>query len=370
MIRVLYISDSLKQRFGVTSVIMNYISHFDYKKIQVDLLVLRDSEDVVVDKAKSLGANVYFMPNFTGLNIFEYRMFFKNFFQKNRFDIVHSHFNQIDGIVFPIARKNGVKKCISHSHNTKLSDNKLKAIRNRLMCWNIYSNADICAACSVAAGNALFGRRFENSAKKIIIHNAIECDKFSFSNSKREKIRNEFGINQNTILLGNIGSFKPQKNQLFLLDVFYELKKYNATCYKLLLVGDGEKREELEKKVNELKLQGDVIFTGVRKDVASILSAIDLFVLPSLYEGLPVIGIEAQASGVDCIFSDTITKETDLIGINYLSLDLGAEGWAKNIFESVCKRNANSQNILKEQGYDIRNESEKLIQQYNNFLGK
>lgn len=368
MIRVLYISDSLKQRFGVTSVIMNYLSHFDYSKIQVDLLVLKDSEEIVIDRAKALGANVYFMPNFAGLNILEYRKFFKVFFENNEFDIVHSHFNQIDGIVFPIARKHGVKKCISHSHNTKLSEDKLKAYRNRLMCWNIYSNADICAACSVVAGNALFGKKFEDSSKSLIINNAIECNKFEYSSEKRSLIRRELGVGDNTVLIGNIGSFKLQKNQTFLLDIFKQLKEYKNDAYKLLLVGDGEKRAELEKKVSELQLGEDVIFTGVRKDVAYILSAIDLFVLPSLYEGLPVIGIEAQASGVNCIFADTITKETDLIGVKYLSLGSGAVSWARAIKETTCERNKDSQEILKIKGYDIGIESEKLTEKYYDFI--
>lgn len=361
MVKVLYITDSLKQRFGVTSVIMNYISHFDYKKIKVDLLAFEDSEKAVVSKAENIGAEVFYMPRLKLNNIFEFKSFFESFLKRNHYDIIHSHFNQIDSIVFPIARKNGVNMCISHSHNTKLSDSHIKAIRNRIMCWNIYNEADICAACSIAAGNALFGKRFETSKKQWIIHNAIESEKFAYNENIRNKVRASLGY-KDEIVIGNVGSMKLQKNQSFLLKVFAELKRKNRRNYKLLLVGDGELKKDLIELSNQLNIQKDIIFTGSRKDVNELLQAMDIFLLPSLYEGLPVIGIEAQTAGLPCIFSDTITREVKICNVRFIATD-DEKKWASEIESTSLERNNNIQ-AIKNANYDIELEAHKLMKKY------
>lgn len=362
MVKVLYITDSLRQRFGVTSVIMNYISHFDYTKIKVDLLAFEDSELSVVSQAENLGANVFYMPRLKLTNICEFKDFLEKFFEKYHYDIIHSHFNQIDCFVFPIAKKNGVIKCISHSHNTKLSDNRIKALRNRIMCWNIYKNADICAACSVAAGNSLFGRKFEKSQKRLIIHNAIESDKFAFDENIRKKVRDELGY-KDEIVIGNVGSMKLQKNQAFLLKIFAELKKIERRRnYKLLIVGDGELKESLIDYSEQLNIRQDIIFTGSRKDVNELLQAMDIFLLPSLYEGLPVIGIEAQTAGLPCIFSNNITREVAICNVKFIKID-DEKKWVREIEKTKLERN-NCAKSIKNANYDIELEAQKLMNKY------
>ena len=363
MIKVLYISDTLKQRFGVTAVITNYIEHFEKDNIQVDVLVYDDSEKEVIDKLKSYGSEVYFMPKLSLKNINGYKKYIKDFFSNHKYDIIHSHFNQIDGLVFPIARKQKNCICISHSHNTKLSDYFFKAIRNRLMCLNIAKNADIWASCSEKAGIALFGKKFKDSPKSLIIHNGVDCDKFKYNEEYREEIRNEFNISEDRILIGNIGSFKPQKNQTFLVDIFNQLCK-KSDKYNLIFVGDGPTQEEIKNKVKELNLQDRVIFTGTRKDIPKILSAIDIFVLPSLYEGLPVIGIEAQAAGLECVFSDTITKEVDLGNVCFIKLDATLDEWCNAISNCSFKHNENYSYLITEKGYNIDLESKRLLKRY------
>ena len=369
MIKVLYISDTLKQRFGVTSVIMNYINYFDMKEIKVDLLVYDDSEPDVIEKLKCKGCNVYFMPKLSIKSVGSFKKIINNFFENNKYDIVHSHFNQVDSIIFPIARKNGVKYCISHSHNTKLSDNRIKAIRNRIMCFNIGKNADYLAACSEAAGNFLYGKKAFSSDKRLIINNGVDCSKFSFDRNSREEIRKEFNIDENSILIGNIGSFKIQKNQSFLIDIFNELSKLDNK-YILMLVGDGEKKSEIIEKVINYGLKDKVIFTGVRKDIPKILSALDAFILPSLYEGLPVIGIEAQASGLECVFSNTITKEVDLTGVIFVDLAEPVSKWAEIISKLSFKHDESNYNKISKKGYDIKRESKKLESFYKNIMTK
>ena len=371
MIKVLYITDSMKQRFGVTSVIMNYLSHFDYSKIQIDLLAFSDSEDIVVEKAKECGAQVFFMPRLNMKNLHEFISFLDSFFASHKYDIVHSHFNQIDRIVFPIAKKNNTKVCISHSHSTKLSTNRMKAIRNRLMCINLYSIADVCAACSESAGIALFGNRFIHSEKKLLIHNAIESEKFAFNMKYRELIRKDLGLEDSTIAIGHVGSLKPEKNQAFLLRVFSKvIKNSKGNKYKLIIVGDGELKQELTQLADDLNISDYVIFTGLRKDTNIILQGFDIFVLPSLFEGLPVSGVEAQTAGLPCIFSSSITREVGIIDVQYIDLD--EDEWAIQI-QSIAEKNLirkNNKEIIAQHGYDIRYEAEKLTNTYYELIAK
>lgn len=363
MIKVLYISDNLKQRFGVTSVIMNYLELIPDENVKIDLLVYEGSEPQMVEKAKRFGAYVFFMPELGLKSIRDYCDFMRSFFGLHHYDIIHSHFNQIDSIVFPIARKAGVKKCISHSHNTKLSDNRLKSIRNRVMCWNIGWNADVLAACSEKAGEALFGKRFKNSKKKLIIRNGVNIERFRFDIDKRNEIRSSLNIEDDVILLGHVGSFKIQKNQTYLINIIENLIKTNKN-YKLVFVGDGETKKNIEEEVKNKGLCDYVIFAGVRSDVDKILSAIDIFVLPSLYEGLPVIGIEAQAAGLQCLFADTITKEVDLTGQTFLELKDDCIEWVNAIISAQHTHHMEYADEISNRGYNIIIESKKLKEKY------
>ncbi len=367
MMNVLYITDTLKQRFGVTSVIMNYLEQFRQTDIHIDLLVYPDSEPEMIQRAKELGAQVFFMPKLSIKNLLKYLKFIKNFFQTHPYDIVHSHFNQVDMLIFPVARKHGVKICISHSHNTKLSDNCLKAVRNRLLCWNIAGNGDILAACSEKAGLALYGNSFTKSNKKLLIHNGVNINKFSFNPLYRDEIRQAFGITPDDILLGHIGSFKIQKNQTYLIQIFSQLCHISSR-YKLLLVGDGETRTEVQSQANRAGISDKVIFAGVRTDIPKILSAIDLFLLPSLYEGLPVIGIEAQAAGLECLFADTITREVNLTNVKFLALDPDPQNWVNAIIKSEVRHHAEYAQQLIERGYSIEQESQKLKELYQKLV--
>lgn len=362
-VKVLYITDTMKQRFGVTSVIMNFLSHWPESNVSIDIIAYENSESEMVEKAKEYGAKVFFMPYLLPKNIRSFIKFYHSFFAENHYDIVHSHFNQIDALVFPIARKYGVKKCISHSHNTKLSDYKLKAIRNRLMCLNITYNADYLAACSEMAGRALFGRSFSHRKNTLIIHNGIDCEKYLFSNENRRKIRSEFGIESDAVLIGHVGSFKPQKNQIFLVRVFSELFMKN-TKYRLVLVGEGQTMNMVKEECYKLGIENNVIFTGARSDVDKILSALDIYILPSVYEGLGISAIEAQANGIPCVFSTAVPKEADLTGVLYLDLNEQSNVWANSIIKMDYSRHPEWNEMIKRKGFDITTEALKLSDFY------
>lgn len=360
MVHVLYLLDSLKQRFGVTAVAMNYFRNIDPKEVKIDVVCFSGSEDTIVNEIKARDSNVFFMPKLGLMNICEFKIFYQDLFDSHKYDVVHSHFNQIDAIVFPIAKKHGVKHCISHSHNTKYSDYLMRSIRNWAMCLPIKRVADTWAACSILAGKFMYGSGFMQSPKRLVINNAIDCAKFAFNKDVRKDVRNELGI-KDEILIGNVGSLKIQKNHTFLLDIFAHLVSENEHGnYKLMVVGDGPLNEDLNKKCAQLGISDEVIWTGARKDVYRLLQAIDVFVLPSLYEGLPVIGIEAQASGLPCLFSNTITKEVEVCNVTFLPITRGVDVWSAEIRKKAGYIRTDVSSIVSDKGFDICNEGKRM----------
>lgn len=369
-IHILYVTDDLKHRSGVTAVIMNYFRNMDKNDVAIDFMCWEHGNDAdIIKEIKDEKSNIFYMPKLGMNNYFDFMAYIKDFWNKHGsyYDILHSHFCQLDNILFPFARKNGVKVCISHSHNTKMSEYPLRAIRNRILCFNIAKQADYLASCSEVAGEFLYGKIFRNAENKILIHNAIDIEKYAFCPLTRKIIRSEIGV-ENKYVIGNVGSLKPQKNQSFLLDVYATfVKEHPEIESTLLLVGDGQLRQRLEKKAEHLNIQNQVMFLGVRKDVDAILQAIDLFILPSLYEGLPVVGVEAQAAGLPCLFSDTITKEVDITNVQYLPLKKMNE-WVDSIYQSINFVRTDTTALIRKNGYDIKNEAKKLTDFYKRIV--
>ncbi len=363
MVKVLYITDSLKKRFGVTSVITNYIGHIKDSRVHIDVLAYDDSENRIIDELKSYGADVYLMPKLSFKTMLKFIEFIKCFFKYHAYQIIHSHFNQIDCIVFPIAKKYCVKHCISHSHNTRYSDYFFRGIRNELMCIPLPRLADTWAACSMLAGEFLYGEKFNKSKKRLIINNAVDTSLYKFNSSIRKEKRTELGINEDEIVIGNVGSLKLQKNQGFLINVMNCLIQSNRRKYKLVIVGDGELKHSLIQQAKNLNIEEKIIFTGARSDVNCLFQAFDIFVLPSLYEGLPVTGIEAQASGLPCIFSDKITREVDLINVTYLPIDDFAP-WVEQIIVTDINNRKDCTQLVCQKGFDIDIEAQKLADYY------
>ena len=366
-IHVLYITDSLKQRFGITAVITNYLKHFDWAKMKVDVLAFDDSEPEVMDLYKRLGAEIYFRPRLGLTNYLTFRKFMQGFFAEHQYEIVHSHFFQIDSIVFPIAKKAGVKKCISHSHATKFSDYKLRAIRNRLMSLNIGNVADVWAACSDEAGETLFGHSYRKSAKRLIVKNGIESKSYRFSQEVRDRVRKELGITDNEFVIGHVGSQKPPKNHAYLIEVFNEICKIRNN-YKLVLVGDGPLMNEMKAKVHNLNIDSKVLFLGTRNDVSDLFNVFDLFVLPSLFEGLGIVAIEAQANGLDCVLSTKVPKEADITGVTCLEIEEAPKVWAETILQCEKIRHEDYNDKVVAAGYDINTAALEVQRFYESIL--
>lgn len=356
MIRVLHVVTDMR-RGGLETMLMNYYRKIDRNVIQFDFLTHRDYRSDYDDEIESLGGIIYHLSK---LNPFsksyknELHQFIKG---HSEYEIVHVHQDCLSSVILKEAKRCNIPVRIAHSHNS--SQNKdIKYLIKLVFKQSIPRYATHLMACSKEAGKWMFGK----SADFSVLNNAIDATKYSFNADKRNVVRNSFGISQDTLVLGHVGRFSYPKNHTFLIDVFNQVSKIKNA--KLLLVGDGKLRKEIEEKVESFALQKHVIFTGVREDVSDLLQAMDVFVFPSHYEGLPVTLIEAQSAGLPCFISDKVPiecKKTDLV--QQLPLSASAEQWAKDIV--VCKQDRkNRYEEIVSSGYDITKNAKWLEEYY------
>lgn len=368
MIKILHIVSSLDRGSGVMNVIMNYYRNIDGRKIQFDFLSWSEEDRATTysDEIEELGGNIYSIqkPGLTKTYYNDIKLFFEKYAWN--YKAVQLHEVYLNMFIAPMARKYGINHIIAHSHTTEYSDIKLNAIRNRILCVPLKYNTDIYFACSKAAGEFLYGKKYVQRGKVKIIQNAIDCEKFCYKEEIRTRKRKEFNL-QEKFVVGHIGRFNEQKNHEFIVDIFFKIYNENKNSV-LMLVGEGFLKEEIKKKVNKLKIADRVFFLGQRTDVDELLQVMDVFVLPSLFEGLPVVLVEAQSSGLPCYTSNAVTKEVKITdNINYLSLKTSAEVWADNILKNnQLNRQDNSENV-RNAGFDIKIETKKLEKIYLNL---
>lgn len=350
-VRVLQVFSQMN-RGGAETMIMNLYRNINRSKVQFDFIVHTDKKCAYDDEILSLGGKIFRVPRYNGKNHFQYIKTWKEFFITHpEYNIIHGHVRSTASIYLKIAKKFGLTT-IAHSHSTS-SGNGIPGIVKLIFQYPIRYMADYLFACSKSAGEWLYGKRVWEKKNFFILNNAIETNKFLFNINKRDFIRNELQI-QDKFVIGHVGRFHPLKNHEFLIDIFNEVYKKHENSV-LVLIGDGEKKNYIKQKINRLGLNKNVIFTGIRSDVHDLLQAFDVFVFPSLYEGLPVTLIEAQASGLPCIVSDKITTEvkvTDLI--KFISLDKNAEYWAEEILKTKNSEfRPNTMNQIIQSGYDV-----------------
>ena len=288
-------------RGGLETMIMNYYRNIDRNKVQFDFLTHRDERWDYDDKIESLGGKIYHLPK---LNPFSknYLNALDKFFKEHKeYQIVHCHQDCLSGVVLKVAKKNGVRFTIAHAHSAS-QDKNLKYLIKVLAKKNIKKYSDKMFACGEEAGKWMFETdNFE------VLNNAIDTDLYTYNKEKADKVKKEFSI-ENKFVVGHVGRFNYPKNHKFIIDVFSEIQKIKEDSV-LMLVGDGDLRSQIEQKVRDLGLSDKVIFTGVRSDVNDLMQGMDVFLFPSLYEGLPVTMVEAQASGLKCIISDKVPLE-------------------------------------------------------------
>ncbi len=364
-IHIIYINGGIMDLGGISSYMMNYFRYIDHNKFQIDFIVHGDETGVYDEEIEENGSHIYRIP-VKSKNYLKNKKELKKIFLENKYAIVHSHLDAGNYHILKIAKQCGIENRIAHSHNTEvLTNNKLKYYVNQFYRRHIHKVANICMACSQLAGGWLFG----NDKKYIVIKNAIELKRFTFSEINRKHIRKKHNISDDYILIGHVGRFDKQKNHEFLIRVFSKLLVHNSK-YRLMLVGDGVLREKTEQQVIKLGIEDKVVFVGYNQNIESYYSAFDIFVLPSLFEGLGIVAIEAQANGIPCILADSVPDEA-VVAQNVEKISIDSENqWIEGILK-CCMERQNNYSVLVSAGYDISVEVEKLQNLYKKIsLGK
>ncbi|MFJ7927803.1 glycosyltransferase family 1 protein [Peribacillus sp. NPDC096448] len=339
-------------RGGLETLIMNIYRNIDRNHLQFDFLVHREESGDFDNEIQSLGGKIHYIPYVTKVGHFRYKEALNNFFKNHsEYQVVHSHMNAMSGLILKSAKKQCVPIRIAHSHSAQYGNSLPEKAYKRLVSLAIPSVATHFFSCSQLAGISLFGKKIANG-KMIHIKNGVDLKKFTYNKEIRNKIRRELEVNDETLVIGHVGRFQQMKNHDFLIDVFAEFHKKNSNSV-LVLVGDGILKQKIEQKVKELNLNKVVYFLGVRDDVHEVMQAFNVLLLPSLYEGLPVTLVEAQAIGLKCIISNAVTTDVDLgLGLaKFISLNDSVSKWVEEI--SKNSQIVNSHNKIIENGYDI-----------------
>lgn len=351
---------------GLTKYICQNYYFINKNKVQFDFITY----DKFLDFEKTFyqeGARFYRIPKIK--NIFKYFSFWKRLQENNKYEIIHFHMSYTNIIPIIFAKLVGIKGIILHAHSTQIDDNRffIRMIKKQLNFLGKFLAKFLVKrylACSDLAAKWMFSTTIVREKKYILAHNAIDLKKYLFNREIRNQKRKELDISDNCFCIGHIGRFTYQKNHEFLIDIFKEIHLLNKNT-KLLLIGNGPLITKIKEQVLNLNLENNVIFLGNRKDVPSLYNVMDCFILPSLFEGLPIVGVEAQTSGLSCYFSKNITEEIGITQLaNFISLNKSPKFWAEKIIKNRhVERKDMLEDIIKS-GYDINTEILKIEKLY------
>lgn len=317
---------------GSQAFVMNIYNNIDRTKVQFDFVVTPEEKKDLYSQVEQLGGRVYVCPKYTGKNHFAYCKWWNDFFTEHpEYHVIHGHVRSTASIYLKIAKKHGLVT-IAHSHSTSNGSGFSGFVKNTMQ-LPIRHIADYLFACSDKAGVWLYGEAATRQSNYKMIPNGVDLERFSFDGAKREKVREQLGIDEHTFVIGHIGRFTEPKNHKFLVELFAEYHKRNKDC-SLLMVGDGELYNAIKNQCADAGIAEYVIMPGSRTDTENFYQAMDAFVFPSLWEGLPVSVVEAQANGLPCLISDVITEDVNLTDlISYLPLN-NKEIWFRH-FDDV-----------------------------------
>lgn len=374
-IKVLHIGADNIGYGGRSVIAYNLTQYMDEGAVQNDFLIFKQLAEIFLQRIKCKGGNVILIELTNSLPKLRYE---KERARKiisaakiQNYDIVHIHADHAYEALKSIwiAKKAGIRAFVIHAHNTGSEEkfSKLKKMFVEICKLMITLYRPIKFACSQEAADYLFGKRFSLGTQ--IIKNGIAVDRFKFNSSDRILVRNNFNYNQEQLIIGCIGRFTPQKNHIFLMDIFEEVLKINLNT-RLMLIGEGNLKSKIEEIACKKNILKSIDFLGNRNDVPQLLSAIDIFVLPSLYEGFGIVNLEAQCTGLPCIVSKQIPKTvqvTDLL--EFISLEESPKYWACKILSSASsiKRIGRADELL-EQGFDIKSSACYLQERYQDII--
>lgn len=349
MIRVLQIIGSLGYA-GVEAVVMNYYRNIDITKVQFDFITCSAVRERYDEEIINRGGKIYRLPSRSRKPL-EYMRALKMLLQQESYQIIHIHQNSasmtMDALV---AKLCGIPNIIGHSHNTSCN------VLYQHYCFKPFVNHVVThrMACSKEAGKWVFGNR----ADILILNNAVDTEKFLFDKKIRTEYREKLGITDKYVL-GFVGRLHEQKNVMRLLRIFKELYKHNSD-FHLLIVGDGELRSQMEQYIEENQLSKAIDLLGRRDDVSSLMMAMDVFILPSLYEGMPVVMVEAQATGLSCVKSERVPAPNILGNMISIDLEKSDEYWGEQILNVNPIERESAKEYVQAMGYDLKIEAKKL----------
>ncbi|OUQ04803.1 hypothetical protein B5E91_08980 [Thomasclavelia spiroformis] len=366
-LKILIVNGGMLDYGGISAYIMNYYRKMDKKDIIIDFIVQGDGKCLFVDEINNNGGKVFVIPNKSQKLIAHIKKL--NYIIKTgNYDIVHAHADAANGLILKIAKKNNIKVRISHCHSTNFfTKSKIKIFFNKVQKKMIFNNANYFWGCSDASCQWLYD---DNNYE--VINNAIDIEKFRFNNEKRKEYR-ELLNTKDSFCICQIGHFNYIKNQMYTIKIITELKKnYPTLDFKFYFIGSG-----LDSEINKLnklitpEIKENIIFLGRRNDVFNILQAMDLLLMPSIFEGFPVSLVESQAAGIKAIVSKNITDSVSVIPglIKFLKIDDSDLGeWVENILKSVNYKREDTREKLTEKGFNIEIEAKKLRDRYDKLI--
>ena len=378
--RILHVVSTLNISSGIANFIVNYYRYLAKEDVTFDFLLFYDAPNSFDEEVKKMGSNIYYIPRPTVRTVGKYSKAVEKLFEAegHKWDVVHIHEILVSKYVKKAAHKRNIP-IIIHSHATKfvIKDNSkgtfvrnmnflIKKIRNAYLLSGINKGADRYLACSLSAGEALFDKRITNDPNKFfVVRNAIDYNRYLEKPKPKDSIRNTLKLTDKRIIL-NVGRLCAEKNQLFLIDVFNRVRQ-KTDDYVLVFAGDGELKQKLLEKSKEYGLEDKVFILGNRSDVNTIMSESDIFVFPSLFEGLGIVAVEAQASGLSCVCSDTVPEDILISdSVVFKSLNDSPESWATCIMSLECNKQKTIASLKND--YDVSLNAAKLLEIYQSLI--
>ena len=377
MVKVLYVLNGTFERGGTEAVVLNYYRNIDHSRVQIDFMLHTSIEESMKNdtckEVRASGAKIYCVtPRHQSIK--KNKEEIENVFKNNKYDIIHTHTDCVGAYILRIARKAnaGIRVAHSHATNVPVKVNGVKSFLHFLYLqycrYDIRKQANYYMACSREAAIWLFGRHAVDQKKVALLNNAIDIEIYKKNSEIRDRVRQQLNL-KDELVIGHVGRFAVEKNHEFLIDVF---SKVHSECSKtkLLLVGTGELELRIKEKVHQLSLDDAVIFYGTTSKPNELLQAMDVFAFPSRWEGLGIALIEAQAAGLPCVVTDNerVSKKsaiTDLV--IYVPID-DEKLWVKKILEGSKREKKDTSNMIREAGYDIHIEADKLAAYYEALI--
>lgn len=346
---------------GAETFLIKVYRNLDKTQYQMDFAVAIEGEGAYDDEIRALGGKIYHItPKSRGFikNFFD----IKNIVKKEQYKhVLRTSQHSLSALELLAAWLGGASTRVFRSSNSNTaSKSKKQSLLHKICCFMPHYFANVRIAPSTEAAEFMFGKYCIKKGRAKIINNGVDLSVYRYDESSRIDIRRELGIPDSALLVGHIGRFNQQKNHIFLLEIFKSILSTNKNAF-LLLVGKGELETSIRENVAKMGLEEHIIFTGIRSDIPSILSAIDVFVMPSFYEGMPNTVIEAQATGLPCVIADTITKEANITGlVNYMPLGC-ANSWAEKVLSVVDSERVDTHSSFIEHRYDITSVADDFV---------